>query len=567
MKPSKTLLSILLITMTAMLFYCSSQASRRSSELGDTRPAKIAILDFYNQTGDASLDPLGISIADKLQGDLSFNFSVYDTSFVRSYVKRNEYSREDLFNTNIARTIGEDLGVDFIVRGSYNNLADEIMIIIRFTPISEGLPTYQFEYGMTQTDMFLDLSEIADRLQDETRVEIPAIAAEEEGEMEEAAEEAVSNPVKVEQIVDVFISGGDIDVGTPQEIPPSMVDYEEPSPRPAWVSQIPSDPNRVYFVGQCFDKDTYYKALEIAVEDAYLQMSQTIGTRVESSLAISEISGGRAGGEVNRQMTRDLLITTLSNVRNVRREQTYYAIKSINNKHSVSVLYSMERQVLEDLIAESVELQRAEREEEIALLQQELQYAQNEQEMRELERQMARLQEQMEGYQGLLNQQEQLVADLQQRNLRHQYQPAAETQPSQEQTTEQTTVLETQEEQEIEMASETYYPYSTEGWITFGVGSGVTAVGIALLGVTGSYDMDSEFDSYNPTSSEWDSAKDKADLYRGLEIGGWASLGTGAALMITGTILLLIEEDVPQDTVIHITPREDGATVGVSHRF
>lgn len=563
MKPSKTLLLILLLAMTGMLVYCSTQASRRSSELGDMRPAKIAILDFYNQTGDESLDTLGVSIADKLQGDLSFNFSVYDTSFVRSYVERNEYSREDLFNTNISRQIGEDLEVDFIVRGSYNKLGDEIMIIIRFTPISEGLPTYQFEYGMTQDEMFEDLTEIADRLQEETKVEIPAIAAQEEGELEEEAEEAVSNPVKVEQIVDVFISGGDIDVGTPQEIPPSMIDYEEPSPRPRWVSQIPSDPNRVYFVGQCFDKETYYKALELAVEDAYLQMSQTIGTRVESSLALNEVSGGRAGAETNRQMTREILISTLSNVRDVRREQTYYAIKSINDKYSVSVLYSMEREVLEDLIAESVEMQRVQREEEIARLQQELQYAQNEQEMREMQRQMARLQEQMEGYQGLLDQQEQLVADLQQQNLRHQYQPAADTQPSQE----ETTSLETQDQQAIEMEGETYYPYSTEGWITFGVGSGVAAVGIALVGVAASYDMDSEFEGYDPTSSEWDAAKDKADLYRGLEIGGWASLGAGAATMITGTILLLIEEDVPQDTVIHITPQEDGATIGVSHRF
>jgi TolB-like protein len=106
-------------------------------------------------------------------------------------------------------------------------------------------------------------------------------------------------------------------------------------------------------------------------------------------------------------------------------------------------------------------------------------------------------------------------------------------------------------------------PMNTWGHVTFWSGLGTTALGVACMIASMS-----EADIYKDSAEYWEDrldARDKSETYAGLM---WTGYAVGAALMVTGIILWVLEPDEPGATAtVSTTPDGQGMVFGVTGRW
>lgn len=400
------LLILMIFIWTLFLFHCGSSGEASKPP---KRVPQLVVLDFYNMSGNSQYNNLSPQFSERLKQELSYYFSTYDPTYVRNYIQRLGYSEQDLYDMQIAREIGELIGVDYVVRGSYNVFGDEVQVIINFTPVDPNQPTYPFEYVLEKDSIFSNINDMAEEIYEQSSSEIPLIALPTEEEMEMEAVTNATNMITLERIVETYVEGRTLEVGEMPSYTPDLLEYEDPSPRPEWTRRLPTAPRKVYFVGQAFEGDNYFPTLEKAIEDAYYQMSMAIGVQIESTTQVQERS---VGEEVQREIMQDLIITTLSQVRNSKREATYM-MKLTNGLYNVCVLYSLDRGEFRRLIAESIEKQKQ-------LMEIELAQAQN-------QNTIDRLQAQIDTLEQISENQDEMIQNLQQQQLHHRFQASTQS--------------------------------------------------------------------------------------------------------------------------------------------
>lgn len=103
-------------------------------------------------------------------------------------------------------------------------------------------------------------------------------------------------------------------------------------------------------------------------------------------------------------------------------------------------------------------------------------------------------------------------------------------------------------------------PWGTVGWLTAGVGLAAVAIGAGFSLAAQDADDELALAATRPDRARYDDLVDDRETFSTL---GWAGYGVGAALMLGGLTLVLLD-DGPAPAVI---PTEGGAVMGVSGRF
>jgi TolB-like protein len=490
-------LRILLVLIPISLLLLCSTSLVWSIE----RAPQLLIFDFYNMSNNTEYDNLSPQFSERLKQKLSLYFSVYDTTYVRDYTNKQGYTTADLYNTDNARKIGEEIGVDYILRGAYNFFGDEVQVLLNFTPMLTNQPTYPYEYVLDRDSIFSDLNDMVEDTYEDIIGQIPRVQVATEEELAASIEEKATSEITIEMIISTYLQNSDLDVGTPHTLDPDDIIFENPSPRPEWTISIPTSAEKIYFIGQSFDMQEYNTALEKAIEDAHLQVAMSIGTQVEYSF--EEISQS-ADRNLQRDVKSSLLLNVLNNVRNLKREGIYF-LKTTENNYHISVLYCISRIDFERLIRESINQERMQAEAQIA-------QAQNQEEI-------AQLTNRIEAYEMLLREQQSIINNVRQERMRYEYHnPTPQEIARAEELSRQG--------EEIEMVTETQSEWSTLdywGWSLNGVGIGFYGVAALLEGLA--------------SADEVDIININDDVATKLGLSGMVFQITGSILMITGELL------------------------------
>lgn len=373
------LLSILIILS------CGTQHRSSGDARAQSRVPVLAILDFSNATGDPELDMLGHQIAETLTESLAYNFSIFDPTIVRAYVESLGYTGANLYDRFIAETIGRQLEADYILRGEYTVLRDEIQIVFVFTPIRAGLSSYRYTKILKKNSPLEDLVDIAPVIQMEAADEIPEILEIPELGINEDTLAAATSPERIEELVYVYLTSEEFDNGDKENFDSEDIVYEEPSPKPNWVDQIPMANDKIYFVGYAYNQDGYERALTVAFQDVYRQIIQSIN----QSITLED--SGNVEGE---NLSQSFLINMLSSIENIYQEKTYYIVRSEDNLSSAAVLYSMDKMEMEETITQQIDHHRIQIAQQMEDVQSDLILTQNQEEAKALEERLQNLQEQ-----------------------------------------------------------------------------------------------------------------------------------------------------------------------------
>jgi len=104
------------------------------------KPSTLAVLRFNNNTGDESVDWLGAGIAETLTTELaaSGKFRVIEKEQIDKVIGELKFELSGLVDPSTAQEIGNILGVEYVILGSYQKISDVYRIMARKVETKSG---------------------------------------------------------------------------------------------------------------------------------------------------------------------------------------------------------------------------------------------------------------------------------------------------------------------------------------------------------------------------------------------------------------------------------------------
>jgi len=103
-------------------------------------------------------------------------------------------------------------------------------------------------------------------------------------------------------------------------------------------------------------------------------------------------------------------------------------------------------------------------------------------------------------------------------------------------------------------------PWAAIGWLTAGLGIAAIGAGVGFSAAARSADDELALAATRPDRSRYDALLDERDTFSTL---GWAGYGVGAALVIGGLTMVIVDED----PALAVTPTRGGAVMGFTGHF
>ena len=306
---------------------------------------KAIIIDFVNITNDTQYDYLSSQIADKLYRNLNRCFVIFDNSYIREYIKENQYKAEDLRNKETIKKIGIYFDANLVIYGTFSATPTEVMIIGEITSVDKSGIYNDFQITCGKDKVLSSLDELSNKASNIASTTFPPQEINDKLIIKEA-----SNVVSIIKVVEKYQKGEEVSYkATPKDN--SLTVEEVPSPRPEWTwkTPLPSKSN-IYFVGQAMEQPTYELGFNSAIQDAYLAMSRAVGKKINSAYSKRTYRGPKGSYE---QVTGNIIVKTLNYVRGDKIQSKYYR-KLKDGKYEVCVLYKISFADFRNNIAESV---------------------------------------------------------------------------------------------------------------------------------------------------------------------------------------------------------------------
>ncbi len=133
--------AILLIILVGFFYY-----KNYSSVSMDASQASIAVIPFLNNTGNANIEWYGLGIANEIRTQLSLS-KQFD--FISSMQATMEFKNSD----EPPKAMGEKLGVTHILSGVYQQINNEIKVIVELVDSSTGKIVWSLPYNTTLADV------------------------------------------------------------------------------------------------------------------------------------------------------------------------------------------------------------------------------------------------------------------------------------------------------------------------------------------------------------------------------------------------------------------------------
>ena len=111
-----------------------------SSAFAASRPKTLAVVDFRNASGDRSLDPWGIGIAEDLSTDLAGvrGINLLERRELQELLKELKFNQSQYVDSAAAQKIGKQLGADYLVVGAYQKFQDALRMNARVVEVETG---------------------------------------------------------------------------------------------------------------------------------------------------------------------------------------------------------------------------------------------------------------------------------------------------------------------------------------------------------------------------------------------------------------------------------------------
>ena len=358
---------ILFISMLALISSCGKSAKNekkiedkttieKTSGCGDFVNKKghklrtAIILDFVNVSGDKEFEYLSTQIPDVLFRDLNRCFQILDNNHVRNYVLEKGIDKEKLKHRETAKEIAIHFGADLVIFGTYIATATEIQIIGEITHTDKSGIYNDFQITGKKDEILSKITFLSNKVSNIAATTFPPQKIDEKLIIKES-----TNTITVIKVVEKYIKGNEISNKSAPK-PDSETLEQVPDPRPKWTWSLPMPDKYIYFIGQAMDQSEYNDALNIAIQDAYLQMSRAVGKKIESTYSKKSYRGPQGSYD---EITSKLIIKTLNFVSGDQMKEKYYR-KLKSGKYEVCVLFRLSFKDLKRNIEDSIkaELER-----------------------------------------------------------------------------------------------------------------------------------------------------------------------------------------------------------------